>query len=65
VAEWAIVPLQDVLGLGGEARMNTPGQATGNWLWRATAGQLRGEEAGRLRRLAEVSGRLPRPAPGP
>ena len=30
----AIVPLQDILQLGSEARMNTPGQATGNWAWR-------------------------------
>ena len=33
--DWAIVPLQDVLGLGSEARMNTPGLAEGNWTWRA------------------------------
>ncbi|MFT4974528.1 MAG: 4-alpha-glucanotransferase [Myxococcota bacterium] len=35
-AEWAIAPLQDVLNLGGEARMNTPGVAKGNWGWRAS-----------------------------
>lgn len=34
VADWAIVPLQDVLGLGSEARMNTPGKAAGNSAWR-------------------------------
>lgn len=34
VADWAIVPMQDVLGLGSEARMNRPGQAEGNWRWR-------------------------------
>ena len=61
VAGWAVVPLQDVFGLASEARMNTPGQAAGNWSWRARAGQLREEEASRLRRLAEVSGRLPEP----
>jgi 4-alpha-glucanotransferase len=33
-AMWVIVPFQDVLGLGSEARMNTPGTATGNWEWR-------------------------------
>lgn len=33
-AQWAITPLQDVLNLGGEARMNTPGVAAGNWRWR-------------------------------
>ena len=60
VAAWAVVPLQDVLGLGSEARMNTPGQAAGNWSWRARAQQLGGEEASRLRRLAQLTGRLPR-----
>jgi 4-alpha-glucanotransferase len=34
VGEIALVPLQDLLGLGSEARMNTPGTATGNWRWR-------------------------------
>jgi 4-alpha-glucanotransferase len=33
-AKMAIVPLQDILGLGTEARMNIPGTATGNWGWR-------------------------------
>jgi 4-alpha-glucanotransferase len=62
VAELAVVPLQDVLGLGSEARMNTPGEAAGNWRWRARADQLRGHEAAQLRRLVELSGRLS-PAP--
>ena len=39
--------------------MNTPGQAAGNWSWRARHEQLRGEEARRLRRLATLTGRLP------
>lgn len=34
VAELAVVPLQDLLGLGSEARMNVPGTASGNWVWR-------------------------------
>ncbi|MBA2447436.1 MAG: 4-alpha-glucanotransferase, partial [Chloroflexi bacterium] len=34
VAQWAIVPLQDVLGLGSQARMNVPGRPDGNWAWR-------------------------------
>jgi 4-alpha-glucanotransferase len=38
VAETSIVPLQDLLGLGSEARMNTPGTATGNWRWRISEG---------------------------
>lgn len=37
----AIFPLQDLLGLGDEARMNTPGTTTGNWTWQATAEQLK------------------------
>ena len=40
VAERAIVPLQDVLGLGSEARMNTPAEPAGNWTWRAPDGCL-------------------------
>ncbi len=40
VARTAIVPLQDVLNLGGEARMNTPGTAGGNWAWRYNAALL-------------------------
>ncbi len=59
VAELAIVPAQDVLGLGGEARMNTPAIAEGNWAWRLSAGALNGKRARRLRSLAKVSARLP------
>lgn len=40
VADTAIVPLQDVLNLGSEARMNSPGKPAGNWAWRATASKL-------------------------
>ncbi len=36
----AVVPLQDLLALGGDARMNTPGTSTGNWRWRMPAGCL-------------------------
>jgi 4-alpha-glucanotransferase len=63
VAEIAVVPLQDVLGLGSEARMNLPGRAAGNWLWRCAEGDLRDEDAARLRELADLFGRLPRAAP--
>jgi 4-alpha-glucanotransferase len=59
VAETAICPLQDVLGLGGGGRMNFPGRATGNWGWRFRAEDLRPELALRLRELATVYGRLP------
>jgi 4-alpha-glucanotransferase len=58
VADLAVIPAQDVLGLGGEARMNIPGQGEGNWAWRLDAGQLTEGHATELRQLAEVSGRL-------
>ncbi len=41
-ARLAVVPAQDLLGLGSEARMNTPGVRDGNWTWRAPAGALDG-----------------------
>jgi 4-alpha-glucanotransferase len=56
-ARLAIVPAQDVLGLGSEARMNRPGQARGNWQWRLERGQLTRELARRLRGLAEAARR--------
>lgn len=52
VAALAIVPMQDVLGLGSEARMNMPGRAKGNWRWRLQKKQLR---AGHLKRLADLT----------
>jgi 4-alpha-glucanotransferase len=58
VAGLAVVPLQDVLGLGSEARMNTPGVAEGNWAWRALPGALTPERAERLKRLAALTGRV-------
>ena len=51
-ASLAIVPAQDVLGLGSEARMNTPGRSEGNWRWRLEPGQLTEEHAERLHELA-------------
>jgi 4-alpha-glucanotransferase len=53
----AIVPVQDVLGLGSEARMNRPGEVGGNWAWRLEPGQLTDAHARRLRTAAETSGR--------
>jgi 4-alpha-glucanotransferase len=58
VADRAVVPLQDVFSLGSEARMNTPGRAEGNWLWRASAADFTPERAQRLRRLAQLTGRI-------
>jgi len=54
VADWAIIPLQDVLGLGSEARMNLPGTSNGNWRWRFTADQLTPEIGERLRELTVI-----------
>ncbi len=58
-AEIAIVPVQDVLGLGSEGRMNTPGTAVGNWRWRMPDSSLTESVLARLRSLTERSGRLP------
>jgi 4-alpha-glucanotransferase len=57
-ARLAIVPAQDVLGLGSEARMNTPGRSEGNWSWRLRRGQLTSAHAVRLRELTERYRRL-------
>jgi 4-alpha-glucanotransferase len=58
VADRAIVPVQDLLGLGSDARMNRPGTATGNWKWRLLSGQLTPEIAYRLGAITETYGRL-------
>ena len=58
-ARLAVVPAQDLLGLGSESRMNTPGTAEGNWTWRAEAGSFGPDLAARLRSLVEDTGRLP------
>jgi 4-alpha-glucanotransferase len=57
VARLAIVPLQDVLGLGSEARMNVPGTSEGNWAWRYDAGALTPDLAERLREATRRHGR--------
>jgi 4-alpha-glucanotransferase len=60
-ARIAIVPMQDVLGLGDEARMNNPGTVgNGNWRWRLEPGQASTEAAERLRDATAESGRLAR-----
>lgn len=53
-ADTVIFPVQDVLGLGGEARMNVPGVAHDNWTWRVPAGKLTPAVAARLRKLTEL-----------
>jgi 4-alpha-glucanotransferase len=47
----AMIPLQDVLGLGSEARMNLPGAVSGNWKWRYKADSLTKEIRDRLQGL--------------
>jgi 4-alpha-glucanotransferase len=63
VADLALIPMQDVLGLGSEARMNTPSLHGGNWKWRLAPGQFTAELAAKLAHLAEVTDRLPQPFP--
>jgi 4-alpha-glucanotransferase len=58
VADTAVVPLQDLLGLGTEARMNLPNSTTGNWSWRVKADALNDELAKRFRDLAALYGRV-------
>ncbi len=57
VAETAVIPLQDVLGLGSEARMNRPAAERGNWSWRVQQHQFSREKADWMRFLIEMFGR--------
>jgi 4-alpha-glucanotransferase len=61
VADFAIVPFQDVLNLGSEARMNIPGVPSGNWHWRATEEQVNTSAWGQLADLTELYYRQPGP----
>ena len=58
VGELAVVPVQDLLSLGSEARLNTPGTATGNWNWRLNPGALTHELAQHYRALNGIYGRI-------
>ncbi len=58
VAAGAVIPIQDVLGLGKESRFNAPGTMGGNWRWRLREGTLTAELAGRLRHLVKLYDRL-------
>jgi len=58
VANLAILPMQDLLGLDGRHRMNTPGTNEGNWRWRFEWDQVPDELSGRLRHLLDLYGRL-------
>ena len=58
VGDMAIVPMQDLIGIGSEGRMNTPSTLGGNWEWRATSDQITGKLAKRLYKYMEMYGRL-------
>jgi 4-alpha-glucanotransferase len=60
-AALSIVPMLDALGLGSEARMNTPSEPLGNWRWRLEPGLLTEELAAKLAHLAELTDRGPQP----
>jgi 4-alpha-glucanotransferase len=57
-AGWVVIPVQDILGLGSEARINRPGTASGNWEWRTEKGLLTERAAEELRSLSLESGRV-------
>jgi 4-alpha-glucanotransferase len=57
VADLCLIPMQDLLGLGSEARMNTPSRNDGNWGWRMNAGSLTPELAERMAAMVEVADR--------
>jgi 4-alpha-glucanotransferase len=58
VADTAVIPMQDVLGLGTEARMNTPGKFGGNWTWRFKADDFLAEDREKLKTMAVTYGRI-------
>ena len=58
VADMAIVPIQDLIGLGSEARINTPSTLGDNWKWRATADQITNALAKKLYKYMEMYGRV-------
>jgi len=59
IANMAIVPYQDLLGLGTDARMNFPGKPEGNWGWRYRPEALNREVGDRLKTMTYISGRAP------
>ncbi len=58
VANTAVVPMQDLLGLGNEARMNRPGTSSGNWRWRMRPGVIDLQLSARLQQLNSIYGRV-------
>jgi 4-alpha-glucanotransferase len=59
VADTVIVPMQDILGLGSEARMNIPGTTTGNWRWRFTSDMVTETIKEKLKEITFLYGRAP------
>ena len=57
VAELCVIPLQDYLCLGNEARMNTPSTLGDNWKWRLRRGQLTDEVIGQIKAMTKLYGR--------
>ncbi len=58
VANLTIIPIQDILGLGQQARMNIPSVETGNWRWRLRKNQLKRKVERKLKKLGEITGRI-------
>ena len=58
VADYCIIPMQDILGLSSESRINIPSTVGNNWKWRIKKGAFDDEIIERLRTLTRVSGRL-------
>jgi 4-alpha-glucanotransferase len=63
VAAVAVFPLQDVLGLDADSRMNTPSTATDNWKWRILPDMFKSETAARLAEITRAGNRIPQPLP--
>ncbi|MBN2712653.1 MAG: 4-alpha-glucanotransferase, partial [Planctomycetes bacterium] len=59
VADTAIFPMQDILNLPNDCRMNRPGITDGQWAWRMSAEQMNNAPAGALREMAWLYGREP------
>ncbi len=57
VAQLAILPMQDLLGLASSARTNTPGTIKGNWIWRMKANQIKPSQGKKLLELTRLFGR--------
>jgi 4-alpha-glucanotransferase len=56
-----VIPMQDILNLGSEARMNFPGKLGGNWTWRFTWNQVPYELASKYKEMVVLFDRPPKP----